>query len=65
MNEAPSSDKTTAVAARIADALLRNAFGDVAQRLVLELPDGRNAGGRCRTAIASEVERVLQEQVDD
>lgn len=49
-------------AERIADALMRNAFGDVAERLILELPDGRDGGGRCRAAIVQEVDRILKEK---
>lgn len=50
----------TTLAERIADALLTNGFGDVAARLVLRAPDGRELGGWSRAPIVQLVQRELE-----
>ena len=55
-----TTDPTAAVAGRIADALLTNGFGDVAARLVLRAPDGRDLGGWSRAPIVQLVQRELE-----
>jgi len=48
------------LAGKIADELMTNGAGDKAQRLVMELKDGRDAGGWCRNAVIIVVERILE-----
>lgn len=52
------------IAAAIADRLMTNGNGDVAIRLVLELPDGRDGGGRCRAAVIKTVLDMLGRGTD-
>lgn len=59
MNDKPAQHQTTAE--KIADYLFTNAFGEQADRLVLELNGKRNGGGWCRAAVVSAVECILKE----
>lgn len=45
------------LAAKIADDLFTNGCDEKAERLVLELPNGRDGGGWCKQAVA---DRILQ-----
>jgi len=51
---------TRGVAEQIADDLFRNGSGQKAERLVLELSDGRNGGGWCRRAVVDRVNAKLR-----
>jgi len=45
---------------RIAKELMTNGAGEEAQRLVLELPDGRDGGGWCKQSVIDTIETILQ-----
>lgn len=49
------------IAERIRDAIMTNGNGDEAERLVLELPGGRDGGGWGREALAKQIEAILDE----
>lgn len=52
------------LAATIADDLFTNGNGDEADHLVLELPNGRNGGGWCKSAVAGRIERAMNAAVE-
>lgn len=54
---------TQSVAREIADDLFRNGGGQVAERLVLELPDGREGGGWCHSAAIDRIATILQASI--
>lgn len=56
---AESTESTRELAERIADDLMRNGNGDVAQRLVWESPGGRTGGGYSRFGLISCIEKTL------
>lgn len=49
------------IASEIAKALMTNGNGDVAARLVLELPGGRDGGGKVERSVVDEIVCVLAE----
>ena len=44
----------------IANILFCNGMGQVASRLVLELPDGEDGGGWCKKAVVEVIDNALQ-----
>ena len=49
------------VAAQIAEKLFTNGMGSKAQRLVLELPGGKDGGGWCKKAVIDVIDAALQQ----
>lgn len=47
------------LAVAVADELFRNGAGEIATRLLIELPGPRHGGGWCYEAVVSHVEKVL------
>ena len=56
-----NTDDYKQVAESIVDDLMTNGNGDKADRLVLELPDGRDGGGWSRSAAIDRVAKILIE----
>lgn len=61
-----SNSKTTpeALAAKIVERLFTNDAGEQAERLVLELPGGKNGGGWARDPAADQVYLILTEALN-
>ena len=55
-------DTIREIAEAIADSLMTNGNEERAERLVLELPDGRDGGGWCRSSVVSTAENELLRQ---
>lgn len=49
-----------ALAEKIAADLMSNVNGDIADRLVLELPGKRDGGGLCAGAVVDRIESILR-----
>lgn len=52
-----------ALAERIAGELMRNGNGDIADRLVLELPNGKDGGGHCRESVAGVIHKMISSEL--
>jgi len=61
---APVSGSARTLAKRIAQSLFTNAYHQEAQRLVLEMPNGQDGGGWCKSAATDYIERLLKAQND-
>jgi hypothetical protein len=46
-----------------ANELFRNGSGQIASRLVMELPGGRNGGGYCHAAVVEVIAQVLRDRM--
>ena len=57
-----SSDLLDAAIEEILNRLFTNGAGETAQRLVLELENGRNGGGWCRNAVRDQIRDALQSE---
>ena len=53
------------ISERIAEKLFTNGGGEKAQRLVLELPDGKDGGGWCKRAVVDVIDAVLQQTTEE
>jgi hypothetical protein len=52
------------LADKIADSLFTDGDGQKAERLVLELPNGRNGGGWCRDAVRGVIQAAISEPIN-
>ena len=64
MKKFSRNEQAKRLAEKIADDLFQNGASEIAERLILELPDGRIGGSWSRIAAEGRIEKILMEEFE-